>query len=174
VSVSLLSVIGLVIVLVPGLFMVPELASTGLTGWLTLVLVVALGLLATLPWGVIVGSLAKSPNALFGLAMLPLMVITAISGIFYPIAALPGWLQGVAQAFPIYWLGLGVRSALLPDSAAVVEIAGSWRPLQTIGVLGLWALAGLVIASPVLRRMARRESGSDMEQRRQRAMQRVG
>jgi ABC-2 type transport system permease protein len=102
------------------------------------------------------------------------MVITAISGIFYPIAALPGWLQGVAQAFPIYWLGLGVRSALLPDSAAVVEIAGSWRPLQTIGVLSLWALAGLVIASPVLRRMARRESGSDMEQRRQRAMQRVG
>jgi ABC-2 type transport system permease protein len=174
VSVSLLSVIGLVIVLVPGLFMVPELASTGLTGWLTLVSVVALGLLATLPWGAIVGSLAKSPNALFGLAMLPLMVITAISGIFYPIAALPGWLQGVAQAFPIYWLGLGVRSALLPDSAAVVEIAGSWRPLATIGVLGLWAVAGLVIAPPVLRRMARRESGSDMEQRRQRAMQRVG
>jgi ABC-2 type transport system permease protein len=174
VSVSLTSVVSLLIILIPGLFMVPELTAAGLAGWLTLVWVVALGLLATLPWGAVIGSLAKSPNALFGLAMLPIMLLTAISGIFYPSSALPGWLQGVAQVFPVYWLGLGVRSALLPDAAAVVEIAGSWRILETIGVLGVWALAGLLVAPPILRRMARRESGSFMEERRQRAMQRVG
>jgi ABC-2 type transport system permease protein len=173
-SVALIAVISLLIVLLPGLFMVPELAATGLAGWLMLALVVGLGLLATMPWGAIVGSLAKSPNSLFGLAMLPIMILTAISGIFYPISAMPGWLQVVAQAFPLYWLGLGVRSAFLPGAAAAAEITGSWRYLETFVVLGAWAVAGLLLAPPILRRMARRESGSDMEQRRQQALQRYG
>lgn len=172
-SISLGTVVATMIVLVPGLFLVPELASTDLAGWLTLLWVVALGLLATLPWGAVVGSFAKSPNALFGLVMLPIITLTAISGIFYPISAMPGWVQAVAQVFPVYWLGLGVRAAFLPDAAAAAEIAGSWRLLQTFGMLGLWAAAGLLVAPPVLRRMARRESGSAVEERRERAMARV-
>ena len=76
--------------------------------------------------------------------------------------------------FPVYWLGLGMRAAFLPDAAAVVEIGGSWRPLETAAVLGAWALVGLVLAPVVLRRMARRESGSSVAARRDRALQRVG
>ena len=75
--------------------------------------------------------------------------------------------------FPIYWLGLGMRSALLPDSLVSVEIGDSWRHLETIGVLGVWAVAGLILAPIVLRRMARRESGSSVAERRHKAMQRV-
>ncbi|HWD63999.1 MAG TPA: ABC transporter permease [Solirubrobacteraceae bacterium] len=172
VSICLATVLSLVIILVPGLFLIPKLAATGLTGWLTFVWVLALGLLATLPWGAIIGSLAKSPASVLGLSMLPIIGITAISGIFYPIFALPGWVQGLAQGFPVYWLGLGVRSAFLPGSASAVEIGGSWRHLETVAVLGAWAVIGLVVAPIVLRRMARRESGSDMQARRQRAMQR--
>lgn len=174
VSVSLSSVLGLVIILVPGLFLVPELAVAGVAGWLTLAWVITLGLLATLPWGAVVGTLAKTPNALFGLVMLPITILTGISGIFYPLYALPGWIQGIAQVFPIYWLGLGTRAALLPDAAVAAEIGGSWRTLETVGVLGVWAVVGLVIAPTILRRMARRESGANMEERRQRAMQRYG
>jgi ABC-2 type transport system permease protein len=105
---------------------------------------------------------------------LPIIGITAISGISYPIFALPGWVQAIAQVFPIYWLGLGLRSAFLPDSAASVEIGESWRHLETVGVLGAWALVGLVLAPMVLRRMARKQSGANMEARRQRALQRIG
>lgn len=174
VSVALSAVVSLVIVVVPGLLLVPQLLGTDLVGWLTLVWVVVLGLLATLPLGIVIGSIAKNPNALFGLAMLPMFVLAAISGIFYPIAALPGWVQTIAQGFPVYWLGLGMRSAFLPDAAAAVEIGASWRTLPTIGVLGAWALMGLLLAPVVLRRMARRESGSAVAARRQAAMQRVG
>lgn len=173
VSLSLTTLFTLVSSFVAGLLLLPELASAGRSGWPTLIWVVALGLLATLPWGAIVGSLVTSPNSAFGLTLLPCMALTAISGIFYPIASLPGWLQGVAQAFPIYWLGLGIRSALLPDAAAAVELSGSWRHLETAGVLGAWALMGLLLAPAVLRRMARRESGSSMQARRQRRLQRV-
>jgi ABC-2 type transport system permease protein len=87
--------------------------------------VLALGLLATLPWGAVIGSLVRSPNSAFGLAMLPSLGLAAISGIFYPITALPGWAQTVAQAFPIYWLGLGIHSALLSDAAASSTCSGS-------------------------------------------------
>jgi ABC-2 type transport system permease protein len=172
-SVSLLAVVSLLIVLIPGLFVVPELAATGWSGWLTLVWVVVLGLLATLPWGAIIGSLATSPMAILGTVTIPMTILTAISGIFYPITAMAGWLQTVAQVFPVYWLGLGVRSAFLPASAAAVEIAGSWRHVETVGVLGVWALAGMLLAPPVLRRMARRQSGSAVEEYRRRALQRA-
>jgi ABC-2 type transport system permease protein len=40
-------------------------------------------------------------------------------------------------------------------------------------VLGAWAVAGLVVAPMVLRRMARRESGSSVAARREKALQRV-
>jgi ABC-2 type transport system permease protein len=66
-----------------------------------------------------------------------------------------------------------MRSALLPDSAVVVEIGQSWRPWATLGVLGVWAVIGLVLAPILLRRMARRESGSSVAARRERALQRV-
>jgi ABC-2 type transport system permease protein len=172
VSVALAILLTLVLTFAAGLVLLPDLAGALATGWPTLAWVVALGMLATMPWGAVIGSLVPSPNSAFGLAMLPSLGLTAISGIFYPITALPGWVQAVAQVFPIYWLGLGVRSALLPDAAAAVELSGSWRPLATAAVLGAWALAGLLVAPGVLRRMARRESGSVMEARRLQHLQR--
>jgi ABC-2 type transport system permease protein len=173
VSVSLGALLGLVMILIPGLFLIPELARTGTAGWLTFAWVVVLGLLATLPYGAIVGSLAKSPQSVLALVMLPVMAVTAISGIFYPSYALPGWVQGIAQVFPIYWLGLGMRSAFLPDAAVAAEIGDSWRRLETLAVLGVWAVVGLGVAPMVLGRMARRESGSAVNDRRRQALQRL-
>jgi ABC-2 type transport system permease protein len=169
---SLSTVFGLVVVLVPGLLVVGGITSPGTAGWLAAGGVLVLGLLATLPWGVIMGSLAKSAPAAFATTFLPLAGVIAISGIFYPITALPGWLQSVAQVFPVYWLGLGMRAALLPNSAVAAEIGESWRQLPMIGVLGAWTAVGLMIAPSVLRRMARHESGSLMQARRERAMHR--
>lgn len=73
----------------------------------------------------------------------------------------------------IYWLGLGMRSALLPPQLEAAELGESWRQLETVGALGAWIVVGLVLAPAILRRMARRESGSAVEKRRQKAMQRV-
>jgi ABC-2 type transport system permease protein len=64
--------------------------------------------------------------------------LVGISGIVYPLAALPGWLQGVAQVFPMYWLGHGMRAALLPDAAAAAELGGDWRLWQAAAILGAW------------------------------------
>lgn len=163
----------LAILLVPGILVVGGLAIGGPGSWLTLTWVLLLGMLATLPIGAILGSVFTSARGQ-GLIQLPVLGMIAVSGIFYPVTALPDWLQGVAQVFPIYWLGLGTRSALLPDSAVGIEIADSWRHWETAGVLGAWAVLGLLVAPVVLRRMARRESGSSVAARRERALRRVG
>ncbi len=159
--------------LAAGVFLVDGVARQGGGAWLTLVWVVPLGLLATLPVGAIIGSLVDSPRTI-GLLMLPVMGLVVISGIYFPLSKLPEWVQVVGQVFPVYWLGLGLRSALLPPDAVAAEIGESWRQLETAGVLGAWAVAGLLLAPSVLRRMARRESGSAMAEHRSKAMQRVG
>ena len=158
--------------LTAGLFLIDGLLL-GRGSWMTLAWVLVLGMVATLPIGAILGSVFSSARAQ-ALLQLPIMGMIAISGIFYPITALPEWLQWIAQLSPIYWLGLGMRSALLPEAAVGVELGESWRHLETVGVLGVWAVFGLVVAPLVLRRMARRESGSRVAERRERALQRVG
>jgi len=163
----------LAILLIPGLFIVKGLDIGNIHSWLTLVWVLLLGLVATQSIGAILGALIPSPRSV-GYISLPVIALITISGIFYPITALPQWLQWIAQAFPIYWLGLGMRSALLPTSAASVEIGASWRHLEIIGALGAWSVLGLILAPMVLRRMARRESGSGVAKRREKALRRVG
>jgi ABC-2 type transport system permease protein len=173
ISVSGGLLVDLTIFLIPAMFTVPGLAVGSLGSWLTLTWVLALGLVATLPAGAVLGSVFTSARSQ-GLLTLPILGVIAISGVFYPVTAMPEWVQWIAQVFPIYWLGLGMRSALLPDGAVSVELGDSWRHLETIGVLGAWAVLGLIVAPIVLRRMARRESGSSVAKRRERALRRVG
>ncbi|RJO76836.1 ABC transporter permease [Nocardia panacis] len=161
-----------VVVLIAGLIMIGGTDLRGPGSWLLLIGTVLLGLLATLPIGAVVGSVLSSPRSL-GLLGLPIMALGAVSGIFYPITALPTWLQVIGQIFPIYWMGLGTRAAMLPDAAAAVEIGASWRHWETGAVLGVWAVLGLSLAPILLRRMARRESGGRLAARRDRAMQRA-
>jgi ABC-2 type transport system permease protein len=164
--------ISFLIQLIPGLFLVRGL-HVAPTGWLTLLWLVPLGFVATMPIGAVLGSLFESPRNM-ALIILPIIGLVAISGVFYPITAEPGWLQAVGQGFPIYWLGLGMRSVFLPASLAAVELDHSWRHWEVLGMLALWSALGLSLAPAFLRRMARRESGSAVEARRRRAMVSMG
>lgn len=164
----MLTVVSLLIV---GLAPFSGLALGRTATWLTLAWVLALGLPATLPVGAVLGSLLPSVRSAT-VVMLGNLGLIGISGIFFPITRLPMWLQWVGQAFPLYWLGLGLRSALLPANMAAVEIGHSWRHLATAGMLGAWAAAGLVLAPILLRRVARREAGSSVAARRERVLAR--
>ncbi|MEU5973936.1 ABC transporter permease [Streptomyces sp. NPDC047315] len=163
----------LAILLVPGLLLIDGLGVDGAAAWLTLAWVLVLGMLATLPIGAVLGAVFTSTRAQ-GLVQLPVLGMIGISGIFYPVTALPEWVQWLAQLTPVYWLGLGMRSALLPESAVGLELGESWRQVEAVGVLGVWAVVGLLVAPRVLRGMARRESGSAVAARRARALSRPG
>ena len=161
----------LLVILLPGFLLFDGLMSEGASGWLTFAWVLVLGLLATLPIGIVLGSVVPGVQKVGTWGMLPVLAVTAISGIFAPIQLLWGWLQVVAQVFPTYWIGLGMRSAFLPDAAAAAEVGGSWRTGMTVAVLAAWAVAGLLVTPTVLRRMARRQSGSQVQEAREAALQ---
>ena len=69
--------------------------------------------------------------------MLPLYFI---SGVFIPNVNLPRWLRDVAQVFPVQHLAGGLRHAFDPATHGVGIV---WSDL---GILALWAAAGLAIA----------------------------
>ena len=168
VTTSLTVLAYLLLVAIPSSVLVDGLNTGSPRAWLTIAWVVGLGLVATQLLGAVLGSMAASPRVASYIALV-VMALVAVSGIFYPLTALPGWLQWVGQASPIYWLGLGMRSALLPQAAAMVEVDGSWRTWETASILLGWALIGLLVAPLVLRRMARRESGSRVAERQSRS-----
>lgn len=170
---AILAVVQAVLLLVVGLVLFSELEFGTPDRWLLFAAVILLGLLAVLSIGAVVGALVNSPKNM-GLVMLPMMGLIGISGIFYPLVALPLWLQWIAQVFPLYWFGLGLRASLLPESMAAVEVAGSWRLEWVFIVLALWAVVCLVIAPKLLARMARRESGSTFAARRRAIQQEWG
>ena len=167
---SLNAIPQLTVVLVPSFLLFDGLMADP-SGWFTVLWVLVLGLLAAMPIGLVIGSLVPGVQKVGSWGMLPVMIMAGISGIFFPIQQLWGWVQVVAQVFPMYWLGLGMRSAFLPDEAAAAEIGGSRRTLETVAVLGAWAVAGAIVTPIVLRRMARRQTGSQVQAARDASLQ---
>lgn len=173
VMIFLMTLIYLFVLLIPSMFIVPGiLENVGISDGVLLLLFIVLGLLATAPFGAVIGSIVRTSGSGWGLSILPLIALTATSGIFYPITALAGWIQILAQIFPVYWLGLGFRSIFSPEAAAALELTGSWRTWETIAVLAAWAIVGFIIAPRIIRRMTKKVSGGEMEAARQRTIQR--
>jgi ABC-2 type transport system permease protein len=169
VMLTLTSLIGIVAIIIAGSMVADGLVFDA-RAWLLLALIFVVGMVATVPIGVALGSLMKSSAQAFGLVFMPTGLLIYPSGIFTPITTLPAWLQWVGQAFPFYWVGLGARSAMLPAEMVAVEIGKSWRTLETFAVLGVWAVIGMLLAPILLRRMARRQSGSTLAATRERIM----
>ncbi len=168
------SVIALVPILLLLLAAIPffsGVAPSTASQWLTFIWVSLLGLAAILPWGAVFGALAKGPASI-AWASIIIYGSMSISGIFYPLAALPGWLQLIGKLLPTYWIGLGFRSALLPGEAVVLELGQTWATGVTALVLAAWAVVGMVIVPATLRRLARRQSGSRVAAARERVLSR--
>ncbi len=68
-------------------------------------------------------------------------VLLLISGVYYPIDVLPGWMQSFAKLSPVTYALDGMRSALL-DGSGVADVWSQIWPLLIMGVifvpLGIW------------------------------------
>lgn len=64
-----------------------------------------------------------------------------VSGVYYDVGVLPGWMQAIATVSPVTYALEGGRAALL-EGASVAELWGSIWVLLVMGVvfvpLGIW------------------------------------
>lgn len=121
--------------------------------WLTLAWVLVLGALAVVPLGAAIGAMLPTAKTAAAAVGLPSALLMIISGVMVPVSMLPEPMGWAAQAFPLYWLGHGLRAAFLPHAAGAAEIGGAWELGHAALVMGAWAIAGIVLAPWLLRKV---------------------
>jgi len=164
VTCALTTLLGVAAILVPGMMIASGLNLGARTGVL-LTLTFVVGMVSTVPIGVALGSILKSSSQI---PLVPLVTtLLIVVSVFLPIALLPPWMQLFVQAFPVYWVGLGVRSAMFPMGMVAAEL-GKWGTVELFAVPAVWSAIGLLLAPILLRRMAQRQSGSELARMRNR------
>lgn len=105
---------------------------------------IVLGALTFLAIGYVIASYARteeSANALTSVVQFPLMFL---SGIFFPVEFMPDWLQPVAAALPLTYLGDALRQTMVGGAAYV--------PLEVdVLVLGAWLVGSFVVSARFFR-----------------------
>ena len=84
--------------------------------------VLVLGITAFLVIGVLVGSYAKTPEAVAAVANFLMIPMAFLSGSFFPLDAMPGWMQDFSVILPLRYLNDGITQALT-GSGSLGDIA---------------------------------------------------
>jgi ABC-2 type transport system permease protein len=108
--------------------------------WLLVALVTGLGVVAFVGIGFMLTSAAKTSEAARGLATMIALPMMFLSGIFFPIDDLPGWVQGVIHVLPLAWLSDALHQ-VMNNAAGFGTIAGD------CGILAAWAVVTFAIAT---------------------------
>ncbi|MFI6475888.1 ABC transporter permease [Streptomyces sp. NPDC050516] len=125
--------------------------------WLEFSWIFVLGITGCALLGIAISSLPKSGRSASSVVVLPFLVLQFISGVYIPVGTVPGWLLDISALFPLKWMCQGFRGVFLPQSAAVLEQAGTWEFGRIALVLGAWCIGGLVLCLLTFRWKSRRD-----------------
>ncbi|MFJ8108538.1 ABC transporter permease [Streptomyces sp. NPDC096132] len=125
--------------------------------WFDLAWIFVLGLTACALLGIAISSVPKSGRSATSVVVLPFLVLQFISGVYIAIDTIPDWMLTVGALFPLKWMCQGLRGVFLPESAQVLEQAGSWEFGRVALVLGAWCVGGLVLCLLTFRWKNRRD-----------------
>ena len=124
----------------------------------TFIWVSVLGLIAFTLLGIAYSVVPKQGRGAAALVTPVVLVLQFTSGVFFVFSDLPQWMQSFASLFPLKWLTQAMRSVFLPDSAAAMEVSGSWELGMTAIVLVIWIILGALLATFFFRWTPRGES----------------
>ena len=129
-----------------GLIMVIGLALGGRfgSGWPLLFIIATLGNLIFLSIGFAIAGRAESVDAANNTAQLVTHPLMFLSGAFFPIDSMPGWLQPVADLLPLTPLIDAMRAIALQD-AGLTDIGSE------LALIGAWIVIGLGLARATFR-----------------------
>jgi ABC-2 type transport system permease protein len=106
---------------------------------LSLYLFILLGTVVFLCIGFCLGSIAKSQQAIIAIGNLVTFPQMILSGIFFPIEALPDLVQPIAKLLPLSFISTGIREIAI-NGASLLELFP-----QLVGV-AIWAVIVLVLS----------------------------
>ncbi|MGW7513803.1 ABC transporter permease [Streptomyces massasporeus] len=113
--------------------------------WFDLAWIFVLGITACALLGIAISSVPNSANSASSVVVLPFLVLQFISGVYIAIGTIPDWMLNIGALFPLKWMCQGLRGVFLPESAQVLEQAGSWESGRVALVLGAWCVGGLTL-----------------------------
>ncbi|MFH9008308.1 ABC transporter permease [Streptomyces afghaniensis] len=125
--------------------------------WFDLAWIFVLGITACALLGIAISSVPRSANSASSVVVLPFLVLQFISGVYIAIGTVPDWMLTIGALFPLKWMCQGLRGVFLPESAQVLEQAGSWEMGRVALVLAAWCAGGLVLCLLTFRWKDRRE-----------------
>lgn len=164
-----MATLGTALLAVVSIAILPGVMPPDAGGTITLCWLLPLSIACLSAIGALLGSVIRRTDLMW-LVGLGVFSLLGISGVFYPLSAFPTWLQHVGQIFPVYWIGHGFRSALLPHGASAVELGGSWQLGNVALFLALWTAVSFSIAAPLVKRLARNQSGAAVSEARERVL----
>ncbi|MFF2654561.1 ABC transporter permease [Streptomyces sp. NPDC058045] len=106
--------------------------------WWALVPLLVLGVTAFVALGLVVGSVANTPESVAGLANILMVPMAFLSGSFFPDDLMPDWLRTCATVLPLHYLNDGVTDAM-GGRGDLTDIA-----VDCAGLIGFAALFGLI------------------------------
>ncbi|MFD7244929.1 ABC transporter permease [Streptomyces massasporeus] len=113
--------------------------------WFDLAWIFVLGITACALLGIAISSVPDSANSASSVVVLPFLVLQFISGVYIAIGTIPDWMLNIGALFPLKWMCQGLRGVFLPESAQVLEQAGSWESGRVALVLAAWCVGGLAL-----------------------------
>lgn len=99
-------------VLFVGVAMLPGFDLVPASRWPLLIPVMVLGITTFLLLGVIIGSIADTPESVAGIANFLMLPMAFLSGSFFPLDAMPDWLQKISLIMPLRYLNDAVSAGL--------------------------------------------------------------
>lgn len=119
--------------------------------WVTFAWVFLLGVITSAVLGIGLSSLPRTGKSATAVIIPITLVLQFISGVYLQFTALPEWLQNIASVFPLKWMAQGMRSVFLPENFEVLEAGESWNVAGVAIALGIWLVAGLILARVTFR-----------------------
>ena len=105
------------------------------------ILLIVLGAVAFCSVGIVLGNVIKDVEATSGVGNAIGFPMMFLSGAFWPIEMMPGYLQTVAKFLPLYYFHDGLRSIMVYQSPAL--------PTVSFLVLGIFAATFILLAIKV-------------------------
>ena len=124
----------LIIIVARLVFHVPMMGS-----WFYLAGMIILGTLTFLSMGYMISAFAKTQETAMPLLMVVQFPMMFLSGIFFPLEMMPGFMRPIMDAMPLTYLGDSFRQIMVDSSAMHSHLINA-------GVLGGWFVVCLIVA----------------------------